>query len=142
MSFMCWRIPAKDGLAFCPTSDYAANVELAEAVAPAAPRGTATAALQKVITPGQKSIEEVATFMQVSPQHVLKAIAVMCVEGGFALLLLRGDHTLNELKVSKILGEFRFASDDEIHQHMGCRAGYIGPVNATVRILADVPPPQ
>ena len=127
----------EDGLAFCPTSDYAANVELAEAMTPSEPRAIASAALQKVITPGQKSIEEVASFMQVSPQQVLKAIAVMSTEGGFALLLLRGDHTLNEIKVSKILGEFRFASDDEIHQNMNCRAGYIGPVNATVRILAD-----
>ena len=127
----------EDGLAFCPTSDYAANVELAEAITPSEPRAIASAALQKVITPGQKSIEEVASFMQVSSQQVLKAIAVMSTEGGFALLLLRGDHTLNEIKVSKILGEFRFASDDEIHQNMNCRAGYIGPVNATVRILAD-----
>ncbi len=127
----------EDGLAFCPTSDYAANVELAEAVAPAEPRAIASEPLQKVITPGQKSIEEVAAFMQVLPQQVLKAIAVMSADGGFALLLLRGDHTLNEIKVSKIVGEFRFASDEEIHQNMGCRAGYIGPVNSTVRILAD-----
>jgi prolyl-tRNA synthetase len=127
----------EDGLAFCPTSDYAANVELAEAVAPAAPRSAASASLQKVITPGQKSIEEVAAFMQVAPQQVLKAIAVMGADGIFTLLLLRGDHTLNEIKAGKILGEFRFASDDEIHRNMNCRPGYIGPVNASVRILAD-----
>lgn len=119
----------EDALAYCPTSDYAANVELAEAVAPDTPRATASAQLQKVITPGQKSIEEVASFMQVSPQQVLKAIAVMDADGNFALLLLRGDHTLNEIKASKILGEFRFASDDEIQRHIKCRPGYIGPVN-------------
>src|SRR5208337_4464058 len=79
----------EDGLAFCPTSDYAANIELAEAVAPAAPRALANAPLQKVITPGQKSIEEVAAFMQVSPQQVLKAIAVIGTDGVFTLLLLR-----------------------------------------------------
>jgi prolyl-tRNA synthetase len=127
----------EDGLAFCPSSDYAANVELAEAVAPATPRGEASKPLEKVITPGQKSIGEVSSFLNVTPQHVLKAIAVIAAESGFTLLLLRGDHTLNEIKASKILGEFRFASDDEIHQNMGCRTGYIGPVNATVRILAD-----
>jgi prolyl-tRNA synthetase len=127
----------EDGLAFCPTSDYAANVELAEAVAPVAPRGEASKPLEKVITPGQKSIEEISAFLNVAPQQVLKSIALIAGDGGFALLLLRGDHTLNEIKASKILGEFRFASDDEIHQNMGCRAGYIGPVNATVRILAD-----
>src|SRR5512138_2192549 len=66
----------EDALAFCPTSDYAANVELAEAVAPASPRGTASDAMQKIITPGQKSIEEIAAFMNVAPQQVLKTIAV------------------------------------------------------------------
>ena len=127
----------EDALAFCPDSDYAANVELAEAIAPAAPRAAASAPLQKAITPGQKSIEEVAAFFDTSAQNVLKAIAVVTHEGDFVLLLLRGDHTLNEIKAGKLLGEFRFASDDEIHQHMGCRAGYIGPVDASVRILAD-----
>src|SRR5512139_1828761 len=83
----------EDALAFCPTSDFAANVELAEAVAPAAPRGTASDTMQKVITPGQKSIEEIAAFMNVAPQQVLKAIAVVNGEGHFVLLLLSGDHT-------------------------------------------------
>ncbi|MBI3903087.1 MAG: proline--tRNA ligase [Nitrosomonadales bacterium] len=127
----------EDALAFCPTSDYAANVELAEAVAPAAPRGEANKPLEKIITPGQKTIEEVSAFLNVTPQQVLKAIAVMDTENRFALLLLRGDHTLNEIKASKVLGEFRFASDDEIHRNMNCRAGYIGPINASVRIIAD-----
>ena len=127
----------EDGLAFCPTSDYAANVELAEAIAPIAPRGDADRQLEKIITPGQKSIEEVSAFLNVTPQQVLKCIAVIAEDGSFVLLLLRGDHTLNELKAAKILGAFRFASEDEIHRNMNCRAGYIGPVNAPVRILAD-----
>ncbi|HEY6094359.1 MAG TPA: proline--tRNA ligase [Gallionellaceae bacterium] len=127
----------EDALAFCPASDYAANVELAEAVAPAAPRGAASVAMQKVITPGQKSIEEIAAFMNVAPQQVLKSIAVVNGEGHFVLLLLRGDHMLNEIKAGKVLGEFRFASDAEIQQHMGCRPGYIGPVGKSVTVLAD-----
>jgi len=127
----------EDGLAFCPTSDYAANVELAEAIAPSTLRASASEILQKVITPGQKSIENVATFLNVTPQQVLKTIAVMDAGDNFTLLLLRGDHMLNEIKATKILGEFRFASDDEIHQNMGCRIGYIGPVNTIVRVLAD-----
>ncbi len=118
----------EDALAYCPSSDYAANVELAEAVAPSQPRGAATQALQKVITPGQKTIAEVANFMAVAPQQVMKAIAVMDSENQFSLILLRGDHQLNEIKAAKVLGEFRFALDDEIQQHMGCRSGYIGPV--------------
>ncbi|MCE9549530.1 MAG: proline--tRNA ligase [Betaproteobacteria bacterium] len=127
----------EDGLAFCPTSDYAANVELAEAIAPNILRAAASENLQKIITPGQKTIENVATFLNVTPQQVLKTIAIMDAGGNFTLLLLRGDHMLNEIKATKILGEFRFASDDEIHQNMGCRTGYIGPVNSVVRILAD-----
>jgi prolyl-tRNA synthetase len=127
----------EDALAFCPNSDYAANVELAEAVAPATPRGEATQEMQKVITPGQKTIEEVAAFFDTSARNVLKAIAVMTHENEFVLLLLRGDHQLNEIKASKVLGEFRFASEEEVHRHMHCRTGYIGPVNATVRVLAD-----
>jgi prolyl-tRNA synthetase len=127
----------EDALAFCPDSDYAANVELAEAVAPSAPRPSATQQMQKTITPGQKTIEEVAAFFSTSAQHVLKAIAVMTHEDEFVLLLLRGDHTLNEIKAGKVLGEFRFASDDEIHRNMNCRAGYIGPVDSQVRMLID-----
>ena len=127
----------EDALAFCPASEYAANVELAEALAPATARATASETMQKVITPGQKSIEEIATFMNVQPQQVLKTIAVVDHKNNFVLLLLRGDHMLNEIKVAKILGEFRFASDGEIHQHMGCRPGYIGPVNKAIPLLAD-----
>ena len=127
----------EDALAFCPDSDYAANVELAEAVAPATPRAAATQEMQKAITPGQRSIEEVAAFFDTSAQKILKAIAVVNHEDEFALLLLRGDHTLNEFKAGKILGGFRFANDDEIHRNMNCRAGYIGPVNTGVRLLID-----
>ncbi len=118
----------EDALAFCPTSDYAANVELAEAVAPASPRGEASQPLEKVITPGQKTIEEVAVFLGVSSQQILKTIAVVNGQGNFALLLLRGDHTLNEIKASKVLGEFRFATSEEIEKYMHCRPGYIGTV--------------
>jgi prolyl-tRNA synthetase len=127
----------EDALAFCPDSDYAANVELAEAVAPAGVRAPATEPLLRVATPHKKTVEEVAVFMQMPGSRVLKTIAVIDGGGVFVLLLLRGDHMLNEIKVSKALGEFRFASDDEIQQNMGCRAGSIGPVNAEVRMLAD-----
>ena len=127
----------EDALAYCPDSDYAANVEMAEAVAPSAPRTAAIQEMQKVITPGQRSIEEVAAFFNTSAPSILKAIAIMTHEGEFVLLLLRGDHQLNEIKVSKVLGEFRFATEDEIKQHMSCRAGYIGPVGSKVHILAD-----
>ncbi len=127
----------EDALAFCPTSDYAANVELAEAVAPQVAPAAHLETMVKTITPGQKSIGEVSAFLNVTLQQVLKSIAVIAGDGGFALLLLRGDHTLNEIKASKVLGEFHFANDEEIHHHMGCRPGYIGPANSHVRIFAD-----
>jgi len=127
----------EDALAFCPASDYAANVELAEAISPDTPRDSANEILQKVITPGQKTIEEIATFMNVSPQQVLKTIAVIDGSGKFVLLLLRGDHSLNEIKAGKILGEFHFANDEEIKQNMGCRPGYISPANKNHLVLAD-----
>lgn len=127
----------EDALAFCPSSEYAANVELAEAVAPAKSKANTVETLQKVITPGQKSIEEIAAFMKVPAQQVLKTIAVIDGNGKFVLLLLRGDHMLNEIKAGKVLGEFRFASDEEIQQNMGCRPGYIGPLNQEHTIFAD-----
>jgi prolyl-tRNA synthetase len=128
----------EDALAFCPNSDYAANVELAEAVAPKMPRASANEDKKKIATPGKKSIEEVAEFLKVPAQRVLKTIAIVAENGTFILLLLRGDHQLNEIKVGKIpgIGNFRFASDDEIERHMGCRAGYIGPIRS-VPIIAD-----
>ncbi len=119
----------EDGLAFCPASDYAANVELAEAVAPTMLRDDDLKSLEKVVTPGQKTIEEVAAFLNVPQQQILKTIAVVDGKGNFALILLRGDHQLNEIKVSKILGEFRFANPDEIENYMHCRPGYIGTVD-------------
>jgi prolyl-tRNA synthetase len=129
----------EDALAYCPTSDYAANVELAEAVAPFEQRAAATQPLKKIATPGQKSIEEVAAFLNVTKKQILKCIAVVGETGGFSLLLLRGDHVLNEVKASKIasLGKFRFATEEEIQQNMGCPAGYIGPIDTQVRMFFD-----
>jgi prolyl-tRNA synthetase len=118
----------EDALAFCPDSDYAANVEMAEAVAPNTSHDDNLQPLEKTVTPGQKTIEEVAAFLDVPQSQILKTIAVVDEKGNFALLLLRGDHTLNEVKARKILGEFRFASNDEIEKFMKCRPGYIGTV--------------
>ena len=128
----------EDALAFCPTSDYAANVEMAEAVAPATPRAAASKQMEKVVTPGQKTIAEVAAFFEMAPQQVMKSIAIIAESGSFILLLLRGDHTLNEIKVSKIpyVGKFRFASEEEVKNNMGCRPGYIGPIRAA-QTIAD-----
>jgi prolyl-tRNA synthetase len=118
----------EDALAYCPTSDYAANVELAEALAPTTPRGAANAALTEVATPGKMACVDVANFLNVAATQIVKSIAIMREQGGFTLLLLRSDHELNEIKAAKALGDFRFASEQEVQEHMACRPGYIGPV--------------
>ncbi len=136
----------EDAIAYCPDSDYAANIELAEAVAPGAAGATTTidagpaAPLEKVSTPGATRCEDVATLLRVDIQRTVKALAVM--QGAvFHLLLIRGDHSLNELKAGKALGRaaFRFATDAEIEQHMGCKPGFIGPVGLppAIRVIAD-----
>ena len=131
----------EDDIAYCPDSDYAANVELAEALAPATARGAATQSLEKKATPGQTKCEDVAAFLNIDLTRMVKAVAVMAGEENpvFALLLLRGDHELNEIKTAKIIGEFRFAKDEEIVEALGCKPGYIGPVSIKqgIRVVAD-----
>jgi len=133
----------EDALAYCPDSDYAANVELAEALAPSAARGAAEARMEKVATPGKIKCEDVAAFLSVPITKMVKAIAIVREQPEsdaerFALILLRGDHDLNEIKTQKIVGEFRFARDEEIVTALGCKPGYIGPVGASgVAVFAD-----
>ena len=126
----------EDAIAYCTGagSDYAANVELAEALPPSTARAAATQTMQKVATPGKTKCEDVAAFLGLDLTSMVKAIAVIREEtpatdpGRFALLLLRGDHDLNEIKAQKVIGQFRFANDEEIVVKLGCRPGYIGPV--------------
>ena len=131
----------EDAIAFCPDSDYAANVELAEALPPATGKSAPTAGMQKVATPNRIRCEDVADFLKLPLEKTVKAIAVMHDED-FVLLLVRGDHNLNEIKVGKLPGldPFRFATDAEIERFLGCKPGYIGPVgvdSAKVRVIAD-----
>ena len=134
----------EDAIAFCPTSDYAANVELAEALAPMSARPAATQVMKEVATPGKIKCEDVAEFLGLRIEKMVKAIAVIRdglpegEPGRFALILLRGDHDLNEIKTQKIIGHFRFAREDEIEERLGCRPGYIGPVGINhVATFAD-----
>ncbi len=129
----------EDAIAFCPASDYAANIELAEALAPAGERKPASAAMQQVATPGKKTCEDVAALLQIPLTQTVKAIALVANDK-FHLLLLRGDHSLNEVKASKIAGleVFRFATEQEIVAALDCEPGYIGPVTArAVDVIAD-----
>ena len=125
----------EDAIAFSPQSDYAANVELAEALSPGA-RPAAKEAMRKVPTPGMTKCEQVAELLKLPLARTVKAIAVMHDEQ-LVLLLIRGDHELNEIKSQKLIGVFRFAGEAEIRRHLGTAAGYLGPVGAKVRVVAD-----
>lgn len=139
----------EDAIAFSTGSDYAANVEQAEAVAPSGSRAAATAALQTVATPGKTSIADVCEFLAIPPAQILKTIALMVKQETvlgestevFSLVLLRGDHELNAIKTEKLLGPFRFAAEEEVEQYLQCRHGYIGPVQLktpqSIQIVAD-----
>ena len=92
--------------------------------------------MKKVATPDKTRCDDVAAFLETELDRTVKAVAVMH-DDVFHLLLVRGDHDLNEVKTQKTIGDFRFASDKEIEANLGCKAGFIGPVGAKVRILAD-----
>ena len=130
----------EDAIAFCPDSDYAANIQLTAAAAPAAPRGKPTQSLKKIATPGKKTCEEVSAFLGLPLNQAMKSLMVMH-DRQMAMLLLRGDHALNEFKVQKVSGlnPFRFATEEEILKATGSPAGYIGPVglNKNIRVIAD-----
>ena len=130
----------EDAIAYCPESDYAANIELAEALAPVIARPAPAAPMRKVPTPGKTRCEDVAALLRAQLAQTVKAIAVVH-EDEFVLLLVRGDHSLNEIKTQKLPGmdPFRFATDAEVERHLGCKPGYIGPVgaNAGIKVIAD-----
>jgi prolyl-tRNA synthetase len=126
----------EDTIAWCPNSDYAANVELAEAIAPAAHRAAPAEPLQKVATPGKSTCEEVAELLHLPLGRTVKCI-MLYAGAKVHMLLIRGDHSLNEIKVAKVpgLNGFRWASDAEIVAATGCAPGYLGPVG----IASDMP---
>lgn len=128
----------EDALAYCENSDYAANVELAEASPAANSRAAASHVLKEVETPKQTQCEDVAKLLGIGVEHTVKAIALMVGEK-FYLALLRGDHNLNEVKTAKVLAEFRFATEEEIRANLNCPPGFIGPVAVAknVTVIAD-----
>ncbi len=135
----------EDALVYCPQSDYAANIEAAEALAPSAARNAASKPLTKTPTPGKARCEDVAQLLGLPLTQTVKSIVLSIEkEEGVReiwLLLLRGDHELNEVKAGKLpgIGPFRFASDTEIIEHFGCKPGYLGPIGTAkpVKIVAD-----
>jgi prolyl-tRNA synthetase len=140
----------EDAIAYCPGSDYAANVELAEAVALSATRPSAAQALAKTPTPGKAKCEDVAALLNIPLERTVKSLVLAVdqldakglVSGSVIwLLLVRGDHDLNEIKAGKIegLSGFRFATEAEIVEAFGTPPGYLGPIGLKkpVKVVAD-----
>ncbi len=130
----------EDAIAFSTGSDYAANIEMAEAVAPAVARPAASTALERVATPTQKTIEEICEFLEVKPEQCIKTIVVRGKDGLVALCV-RGDHEINEVKAAKLVelpGESVLADEGEIVRALGVRPGFIGPVGLPENIAVIV----
>ena len=130
----------EDAIVYCPTSDYAANMEKAEALAPQGERKAASQVMTKTVTPGKSTCADVAELLGIPLQSTVKSLVLATdtlnekgevTKTQVWLLLLRGDHDMNEVKVGKIegLAGFRFATVPEIEDHFGCRPGYLGPLN-------------
>jgi len=133
----------EDLIAFSDTSDYAANVELAVALPPAAPRPPARDTMQSVDTPGKHSIDEVSEFLKVSKAKTLKTLLVKAADDQpeeVVALVVRGDHELNTLKAEKlpqVASPLEFASDEQIRNAANCDAGSIGPAGLSITVIAD-----
>ncbi|NCS61645.1 MAG: proline--tRNA ligase, partial [Rhodoferax sp.] len=140
----------EDAIVYCPGSDYAANMEKAEALAPAGAHGAATQPMLKTPTPGKCTCAEVAELLGLPLSQTVKSLVLATdtlneqgevVKTQVWLLLLRGDHDMNEVKVNKLpgLAALRFASVAEIVDHFGCEPGYLGPLNLQkpVKLVVD-----
>ncbi|MFT6550571.1 MAG: prolyl-tRNA synthetase [Zhongshania marina] len=135
----------EDDIAFSDTSDYAANVEMAEALAPAGERPAPNSAVEKIATPDAHSIDEVSALLKVAATQILKTLIVYsdADENGkkeLIALVVRGDHNLNEIKAEKIAGvasPLAFASEEDIQATLKCKPGSIGPVGLNIRVIAD-----
>jgi prolyl-tRNA synthetase len=135
----------EDDIAFSDVSDFAANVEKAEALAPAGERPAATESLAKVSTPNVRTIEDVANFLSVDASHTVKTLLIVGAatkenKTPIVALVLRGDHQLNEVKaenLAQISSPLTFATDEQILAAAGCNAGSIGPVGLSIDVIVD-----
>jgi prolyl-tRNA synthetase len=133
--YMAPSAAGEDDVALCGGCGYAANVELALSV-PKPPKFPTDAGLEEVATPERRTIEEVTRFLKVTPDLLLKSLLVM-TDSGPVLALVRGDQTLHEKKLAKLIGPHRPAQKDEVKQHLGVPAGFIGPMGHSIRKIAD-----
>ena len=130
----------EDAIAFSDGDDYAANLEMAEALAPAGPRGAATEPLQEVATPGVRTIAELTAFLKVEAARCLKTLLVEGTDGQTVALVVRGDHELNAVKAQKlpgVLSPLRMATAEQVRAATGCEPGFIGPVGLNLKVYAD-----
>src|SRR5690606_11384217 len=130
----------EDAIAFSSDGDYAANVELAEARPPAAPRAAASETLRKVETPGQHSIDELSAFLKIAPERCLKTLLVQGAETAVVALVLRGDHDLNAVKAAQldeVADPLTFASAEQVRAAAGCESGSLGPAGLDIPVLVD-----
>ena len=131
----------EDDIAFSDSSDYAANVELAEALAPSVERPAPGAAMEKVDTPNAKTIEELVAQFDLPMEKTVKTLVVKgAEEGQLVALLVRGDHELNDIKAEKldaVAAPMEFASEEEIRQAVGAGPGSLGPVGLPIPIVID-----
>jgi prolyl-tRNA synthetase len=130
----------EDAIAYCPTSDYAANVELAEALAPVGDPPAPSEPLRKVHTPRVKTIADLCAFLKIAPERTVKAVVVDGSQGAPVLLLLRGDHELNVVKAGKldaVAKPVRFSSAEDVRGAFGANAGSLGPIAFNGTIIAD-----
>jgi len=150
--FQVMAATGEDAIVYCPTSDYAANMEKAQALAPQQPRPAAGQALAKTPTPGKSTCADVAVLLGLPLAQTVKSLVLATddvndqgevLKSQVWLLLVRGDHDMNEVKVGKLPGfdkGFRFATLAEIDTHFGCKPGYLGPVNLLqpLKVVADL----
>lgn len=130
----------EDLIAYCPDSDYAANIELAEALAPSTPRAAATASMSAVSTPAIKTIAQLVDFLKLDIRQTVKAVVVEGDDDQPVLMLVRGDHELNEVKAEKLAGikqPLTMAAPEAILEAFGAHPGSLGPVGFKGRVIAD-----
>jgi prolyl-tRNA synthetase len=130
----------EDAIAFSSDGEYAANVERAEALAPAGERPAAAAAKSIVETPGQHSIDDICSFLEITPDRCVKTLLVAGAETGVVALVLRGDHELNTVKAEKlpaVAAPLQFATDEQIRIAAGCSAGSLGPAGLSIPVIVD-----
>ncbi len=130
----------EDAIAFSSASDYAANVELAEAVAPEGERPAPSQTMKVVDTPNQYTVTEAATFLNVKESQVIKTLLVVGENDSVVALLIRGDRELNEIKAEKLAGvatPLQLATEAQVIAAAGCKPGSVGPVGLDIRIYAD-----